>query len=120
MENKKISYITLNSDLYLLLSFSYIIYGLFFGFERIGMESFRIYNITNSTAIIICIVEIVFCTAISYMLHKINIKSIRYNILILCILNIIYRIINIIILSSIFSWFMLIMGLILFITLLLY
>lgn len=120
MESKKISYITLTSDLFLLLSFSYIIYGFFFGFERIGMESFKLLNISKDIAIYICIIEILFCTIISYMLHKCNIKKIRFTILILCIISIIYRISNIIILPTIFAGFMLFMGLILLITLILY
>lgn len=120
MENKRISYITLNSDLFLLLSFAYIIYGIFFGFERIGFESFHLFNINTDTAIIICIIEIILCTLISYLLHKCNIKKIRFSLIILCLLSIIYRILNIIILPSIFIGFTLVIGIELLLNLLLY
>ena len=120
MENKKISYITLTSDLFLLLSFSYIVYGFFFGFERVGYASFNLFNITDSVAKIVCILEILFCTFLSYMLHKCNIKKVRFCIVIICILNMIYRVINITILPSIFSGFMLLVGIILLLNLILY
>lgn len=120
MENKKISYITLTSDLFLLLGFSYIIYGFFFGFERIGHASFTLFNITDNVALILCIIEILFSIILSYMLHKCNIKKIRVSIMILCILNIIYRVANITILPSIFSGFILLVGIILLLNLILY
>ena len=77
MKDKKISYITLTSDLFLMLAFSYIIYGFFFGFERIGFESFNLFTITKNTALIISILEIVFCISISYLLHKCYKNSFR-------------------------------------------
>ena len=50
MENKKISYLALISDLYVLLFFSYIIYAYFYGFERIGNASFNLMTIPNKVA----------------------------------------------------------------------
>ena len=120
MKSKKISYITLTSDLFLMLSFSYIIYGFFFGFERIGMESFKISTISYNAAVNICVLEIIFCATISYLLHRCNIPKVRIVVLILCILNIIYRIVNIMVVPSIFAGFMIFMGLILLINILFY
>ena len=120
MENKKISYITLTSDLYILLGISFIIYSIFFGFERIGRASFNIASITNNVAVIICLLEIVFSIVISYMLHKCNRKIVRYIIILFSIFNIIYRILNIMVLSSIFTVFMLIISVILILNILFY
>lgn len=118
--NKKISYITLISDLYMLLTFSYIIYGIFFGFNRIGTSSFTIKNIDIYSAVIIAILEIIFSIIMAYLLHKCNYKKVRYIVMILCILNLIYRIINVIYIMSYFNGFIIFINIILFIILLLY
>ena len=120
MKNKKISYTSLTSDLYLLLSFSYIIYGLFFDFERIGRESFQIIDITRNNAIKIGLIEIIFCIYIAYMLHRCDIKQFRIIVIIISIINIIYRIINIIIAPNAFTILMLILSILLILNLLFY
>ena len=120
MESKKISYITLISDIFLLLSFSYIIYGIFFNFERIGRESFNIVSINGNTAITICIFEIFISTITSYLLHKTHIRIIRYYLIIIGILNIIYRILNILAVPNYYSFFLMIIYIVLLIILILY
>lgn len=118
--NKKISYITLVSDLYILLTISYIIYGVFFGFERIGASSFTITSINNNIAIIISLAEIVFNIIIAYLLHKCSYKTIRIILMLLCILNIIYRISNLLFMINPFTLFIVIINIALFIILLFY
>ena len=120
MKQKKISYITLISDLYLLLAFSYIIYGIKFGFVRIGNESFNLFNITNDTALIISIYEIIICILNAYLLHKCNKNQYRYITIILCVLNIIYRIINILVVLNIYTGFILSLNIILLLLLIFY
>ena len=120
MENKKISYITLTSDLYLLVGISFIIYSIFFGFERIGRESFSIIEITKNIAIIICILEIIYSIVTSAMLYKCNKKKVRYPILIISFIIVIYRIINMVMVPSIFTGFMLLVSFVLIIHLLFY
>ena len=120
MESKKISYITLISDLYLLVGISFIIYSIFFGFERIGRESFNIVNITKDIAIIICILEIIYSIVTSVMLYKCNKRSVRYTIMITSFIVVIYRIINMFMVPSIFTGFMLLVSFVLIIHLLFY
>ena len=115
--NKKISYITLISDLYMLLVFSYIIYGILFGFERIGSSSFTIENISNNVANLISLIEISFSLLMAYLLHKCNNKKVRIVLLLLCISNILYRIANILALVNPFTIFMLVMNIVLLIIL---
>ncbi len=118
--NKRISYVTLISDIYILLTFSNIVYGIFFGFERIGNASFTIVNVNGTTAIIIAVVEIVFDLIVAYLLHKCNYTSSRVVLCILCILNIIYRIINILYVVNPLTIIMLFINIVLLIILLLY
>ena len=118
--NKKISYITLVSDLYILLIFSYIIYGMFFGFERIGMSSYVIQNISNNVANLITLIEVSFDLSMAYLLHKCNHKIVRIILMFLCISNILYRISNILVLANPFAIFMLIMNIVLLIILIFY
>ena len=118
--NKKISYITLISDIYVLLTISFIIYGIFFSFERIGVSSFTIKNINTLTAIIISIIEMIISIITAYLLHKSNYKKVRNILMILCLLNIIYRIGNLIFLTNPFTLFMLFINIVLFIILILY
>ena len=118
--NKRISYVTLISDIYILLVFSNIVYGIFFGFERIGNSCFTIVDINKNTAIIIAVIEIVFGVIMSYLLHKCNYMSIRIILIILCILNIIYRIINLLHLINPFTLLMIFINIVLLIILLLY
>ena len=118
--NKRISYVTLGSDIYVLVFFSCIIYGIFFNFERIGLASFTITNINEITATIIAIIEIIFCLIMAYLLHKCNYKSVRILLIILCVLNIIYRIFNTICMINPFTLLMLLINTILFLILLFY
>ena len=118
--NKKISYVTLVSDLYLLLSFSYIIYGIFFGFDRIGNSSFTVMTISKNIAIIICVLEIIFGLIMAYLLHKCSYKKIRILLMVLCLLNIIYRVVNILFIINPFTIFMIVISVVLFIILMLY
>ena len=118
--NKKISYITLVSDIYVLLTLSFIIYGIFFSFERIGVSSFTIKNINTHTAVIISIIEMLLSIITAYLLHKSNSKKVRNILMILCLLNIIYRIGNIVFLANPFTLFMLFINIVLFIILILY
>ena len=120
MKEKKISYIMLISDLYLLLALAYIIYGSFFGYERIGLDSYVITPISNMTAILISIGEIFLGFFMSYLLHKCYMKNIRYIAMFVSILNISYRILNIIVVYNFFTIFMLIIGIGLLLNLLLY
>ena len=120
MENKRISYITLISDIFLLFSFSYIVYGIFFNFERIGRESFNIVSINSNMAIIICFFEIFISTIISYLLHKIHIRIVRYYLVFICILSIIYRILNVLVVFNYYTVFMIFIYIILLVTLILY
>jgi len=117
---RKISYVTLTSDLYLLLGISYIMYSLFFGFERIGYASYNISNITSLVAIKICILEIIHSIIISYALHRCDNKLLRIIVIGICLINIIYRIINLISVISIFSSVMLVFGIILLLNLIFY
>ncbi len=118
--NKRISYVTLISDIYILLVFSNIVYGIFFGFERIGNSSFTILNINKTTAIIISIIEIIFDLIVAYLLHKCNYIKVRIILIILCILNIIYRIINLLHMINPLTLLMIFINIVLFIILLLY
>lgn len=120
MENKKDSYIVLISNLCLLLGFSYIIYAVFFGIESIGKESFHLFNISNYMAVNIGIIEILFCVLLAYILHKCNKKNIRYITIVICLLNIGYRVLNILIVTNIFNVFILVMSIILLLNLLFY
>ena len=117
---KKISYITLISDLYMLLVFSYIIYGIFFGFERIGSASYTVKSITGNMAILVALIEIIFSLIMAYLLHKSNNKKVRIILMILCLINVIYRIVNILVIINPFTIFMLLINIILFIILLLF
>ena len=92
--NKRISYVTLVSDIYTLLAFSFTVYSIFFGLQRIGNASFTIVNIEKTTAIIIAIIEILFSLIMAYLLHKCSNITVRIVLMVLCILNIIYRVIN--------------------------
>lgn len=114
MENKRISYLTLISDLHMLLCFSYLVYAYFYGFERIGRASFNITNISDNLAFTIGILEVVLCIIFAYLLHKYNNKKERYIIMTLCIMNIVYRLINVLSIISIFNLFMIILNLYLF------
>lgn len=113
MESKKISYITIISDLYLLVGLSFIIYSIFFGLERIGYASFNITNITKDIAIIIGIIEIIYCIITSLSLYSSNRKIIRYSIMIISFIIVIYRIINMFMLPSYFTGFMLLISFVL-------
>ena len=117
--NKKISYVTLISDLYILLGLSYIIYGIFFNFERIGNSSLVI-NTDKNIAILIAFIEVMFSFIIAYLLHKCNYKIIRIILIIITILNIIYRIINILFVINPFTLLMIVINVVLFIILLSY
>lgn len=114
MKKKKISYLTLFSDLYILLCFSYLIYAYFYGFERVGRASFSIINISDNIALTIGILETVLCLVFAFLLHKCNFKKNRYILMILCMINIVYRLINVISIISIFNMFMIILNLFLF------
>ena len=118
--NKRISYVTLISDIYILLVFSNIVYGIFFGFERIGNSSFTILNNNKTTAIIISIIEIIFDLIVAYLLHKCNYIKVRIILIVLCILNIIYRIINLLHVINPLTLLMIFINIVLFIILLLY
>ena len=107
MGNKKISYITIISDLYLLVGLSFIIYSIFFGLYRIGYASFNLTNITKDIAIIIGILEIVYCIITSISLYSCNRKIIRYSILIISFIIAIYRILNMFMSPSYFTGIML-------------
>ena len=120
MENKKISYITLTSDLYLLVGVAFIVYSIFFGFERIGNESFNLVSITSNIAIIICILEIVYSIITSFMLYVCNRKVIRYSLIIISFIIFVYRILNMFISPSIFTGFMLLICFVLIISLIFY
>ena len=120
MENRKISYITIISDLYLLVGLSFIIYGFFFGIERIGYSSFNFINISKDIAIIIGILEIAYCIITSIGLYSSNRKIIRYSIMILSFIVVIYRIVNLVMLPSIFTGYMLLVGFILVMQLIFY
>ena len=98
----------------------YIIYGIFFGFERIGSSSFTIMPIDKNIFIIISIIEIIFSLIMAYLLHKCSYKKIRIILMILCILNVIYRISNILFIINPFTIFMIVINVILFIILLFY
>lgn len=117
MENKKISYLALISDLYVLLFFSYIIYAYFYGFERIGNASFNLMTMPNKVAFYIGIGEIVLSLIFAELTHKCNKRKIRITTMLLSLLNIIYRIINVVSIISIFNMFMIILSLLLFTTL---
>ena len=117
---KKISYITLISDIYVLFTISLIIYGIFFSFERIGISCFTIKNINTLTAVNISILEMILLIITAYLLHKSNSKKVRIALMVLCLLNIIYRIANLIFLTNPFTLFMLIINIVLLIILLLY
>ena len=78
----------------MLLVFSFIVYGMFFGFDRIGNASFTFTDIGMNTAIIIAIVEIVLDLIMAYLLHKCSYIAVRVILIILCVLNIIYRVFN--------------------------
>ncbi len=118
--NKRISYVTLISDIYILLVFSNIVYGIFFGFERIGNASFTIIDINSSIATIIAFTEIVFGLLMAYLLHKCNYISVRIILITLCILNIIYRIINLLHVINPLTILMTFINVVLFVILLLY
>lgn len=118
--NKRISYVTLISDIYILLVFSNVVYGIFFGFERIGNSSFTVFDIDRTTAIIIAIIEIIFNLVIAYLSHKCNYIKVRIILIGLCILNIIYRIINLLHVINPLTLLMIFINIVLFIILLLY
>ena len=118
--NKRISYVTLISDIYILLVFSSIVYGIFFGFERIGNSSFTVFDIDRTTAIIIAIIEIIFNLVAAYLSHKCNYIKVRIILIGLCILNIIYRIINLLHVINPLTLLMIFINIVLFIILLLY
>ena len=120
MKVKKMSYIVLLSDLYLLLALAYIIYGSFFTFTRMGHESFTITTISDTVAIIISISEIFLAFLLSYLLHKCYKNSFRYTSMLVTIFNISYRVLNIIALPSYFSGIMLFIAILLLINLLFY
>ena len=117
---RKISYVTLTSDLYFLLGISFIVYGLFFDFTRIGSASYNISNITNSTALLISIAEVAHCIINAYILHKCDNKLVRIIAIILCILNIVYRVVNLFALVNLFTIIMLVFGIILLLNLIFY
>ena len=118
--NKRISYVTLISDIYILLVFSSIVYGIFFGFERIGNSSFTVVDIDRTTAIVIAIIEIIFNLVAAYLSHKCNYIKVRIILIGLCILNIIYRIINLLHVINPLTLLMILINTVLFIILLLY
>jgi len=118
--NKRISYVTLISDIYILLVFSSIVYGIFFGFERIGNSSFTVVDIDRTTAIVIAIIEIIFDLIIAYLLHKCSYIKVRIILIVLCILNIIYRIINLLHVINPLTLLMIFINIVLLIILLLY
>lgn len=118
--NKRISYVTLVSDIYTLLTFSFIVYSMFFGLERIGNASFTIVNIEKTTAVIIAIIEILFSLIMAYLLHKCSHITIRIILIVLCILNIVYRSINLFYEVNPFILLMIFINLVLLIILLLY
>lgn len=118
--NKRISYVALISDMYMLIILSNIVYGIFFGFDRIGNASLTIIDINKNTAIIIAIIEIVIGLITTYLLHKCTYISVRIILIILCILNIIYRIINLLRVVNPFTILMLLVSVVLLIILLLY
>lgn len=118
--NKRISYVTLISDIYILLVFSNIVYGIFFGFERIGNSSFTVVDIDRTTAIVIAIIEILFDLIVAYLLHKCSYINVRIILIVLCILNIIYRIINLLHVINPLTLLMIFINIVLFIILLLY
>ena len=118
--NKRISYVTLVSDIYTLLAFSFIVYSMFFGLERIGNASFTIINIEKTTAIIIAIIEILFSLIMAYLLHKCSHITVRIVLIVLCILNIVYRSINLFYKVNPFILLMIFINLVLLIILLLY
>ena len=118
--NKRISYVTLVSDIYTLLTFSFIVYSMFFGLERIGNASFTIVNIEKTTAVIIAIIEILFSLIMAYLLHKCSHITIRIVLIVLCILNIVYRSINLFYEVNPFILLMIFINLVLLIILLLY
>ncbi len=118
--NKRISYVTLVSDIYTLLAFSFIVYSMFFGLERIGNASFTIINIEKTTAVIIAIIEILFSLIMAYLLHKCSHITVRIVLIVLCILNIVYRSINLFYKVNPFILLMIFINLVLLIILLLY
>ena len=118
--NKRISYVTLVSDIYTLLTFSFIVYSMFFGLERIGNASFTSVNIEKTTAVIIAIIEILFSLIMAYLLHKCSHITIRIILIVLCILNIVYRSINLFYKVNPFILLMIFINLVLLIILLLY
>ena len=118
--NKRISYVTLVSDIYTLLAFSFIVYSMFFGLERIGNASFTIINIEKTTAVIIAIIEILFSLVMAYLLHKCSHITVRIVLIVLCILNIVYRSINLFYMVNPFILLMIFINLVLLIILLLY
>lgn len=118
--NKRISYVTLVSDIYILLAFSFFVYSMFFGLERIGTASFTIINIEKTTAITIAIIEILFSLIMAYLLHKCSHMTVRIVLIVLCILNIIYRSTNLFYKVNPFTLLMILMNLALLIILLLY
>ena len=120
MENRKISYITIISDLYLLVGLSFIIYSFFFGLDRIGYASFNITSITKDIAIIIGISEIIYCVVTSIGLYSCNRKIIRYGIMIISFIIVIYRILNMFMSPSYFTGFMLLNSFILVMHLIFY
>ena len=118
--SKRISYVTLISDMYILLIFSNIVYGIFFGFERIGNASFTVVEVTENTATIIACVEILLGLITAYLLHKCGYITVRIILVILCILNIIYRIINLLYAINPLTLLMIFINIVLLIILLLY
>ena len=118
--NRRISYVTLVSDMYMLLVFSYIIYGVFFGFDRVGSAIFSIYDIGKNGFIIISIIEIVFSLIMAYLLHKCNYLFVRIILCILCVLKLIYSIINVLHVINPFTLLMIFINFVLLIILLLY
>lgn len=118
--NKRISYVTLISDMYMLLVFSFIVYGAFFGFDRIGNASFTFTDIGMNTAIIIAIVEIVLDLIMAYLLHKCSYIAVRVILIILCVLNIIYRVFNLLYDINPLILLMIFMNVVLIVVLLLY
>ena len=118
--NKRISYVTLISDIYILLVFSNVVYGIFFGFERIGNSSFTIVDIDRTTAIVIAIIEILFDLIVAYLLHKCSYINVRIILIVSCILNMIYRIINLLHVINPLTLLMIFINIVLLIILLLY
>ena len=118
--NKRISYVTLVSDIYTLLAFSFAVYSIFFGLQRIGNASFVVASIGKTTAIIIGIIEILFSLIMAYLLHKCSHITVRIVLMVLCILNIIYRVINLFYGVNPLTLLMIFINLALFIILLIY